>query len=433
MKRFLTVATLRAILGFASEDPLLARGASPRELYGPNPWERTTGIWGQDKKSLIDHGIGINSSFTADMLGNPVGGHAQGFAYAGSLGLGLNIDFGKACGLTGFEFYSSVVWRTGTNLSQRKIKNQFTVAEVYGSQTVKLNELYIRQTLFDKSLLFKLGRLNAGNDFLTSPLYAHFVNNAFDGNPVSVFYNVPFTAYPNATWGAYVQYMPSSWLLMKFACYNANSYINQNKFHGVNFTFNSTNGVIWITEWCLLVNQRADSNGLPGNYKVGFFYQTGDARKFLGGKEKGDPCLYFLLDQTIYRPKKGEKNTGLTPFTAVILMPNNRNTMPFFLLGGFVFRGVIPSRPDDGPSLGFAYGKYSTDLSQLQRISKRMGLIGPHGSQPQNFEALIELCYWIQATSWLSFVPDLQYIIHPSGRNIPNAWVVGVQINIDLL
>lgn len=433
MRIILSTLLFFSIAWLPGEQELIARGANPRELFGPSPWNRTTGIWGSANKKLSDYGIGIASSFVTDMLGNPVGGKARGFAYAGSLGLSVNIDFTKTCGLKGFEFFASTVWRTGTNLSQRKIDNQFNVAQVYGSQTVKLNELYLRQTIADAGIQFKLGRLNAGNDFLSSAYYAHFVNNAFDGNPVSIFYNIPFTAYPNATWGAYLQYKPFKRLLTKFGCFNANAYINENKFHGVNFTFNSTNGVVWITEWCGLVNQEAGDTGLPGNYKLGVYYLTGTKQKFLGGKQQGDPGIYLLFDQTIYRSEKGKKDTGLTPFAALLLMPKNRNLFPFFLLGGFVFRGIIPSRPDDGPALGVAYGKYSQDLADAERLAGRKGLFHTLGTRPQNFEAIVELSYWIQCTSWMSLVPDIQYVIHPKGLNIRNAWVFGAQIGIDLM
>ncbi len=150
------------------------------------------------------------------MLGNPAGGEARGFAYAGSYGLSVNIDLTPA-GWKGFDLFSSAVWRTGTNLSQRKIGNQFPVAQVFGSQTVKLNELYFCQTILNGNLVFKGGRLDAGNDFLASPLYGMFVNNAFDGNPISIFFNVPFTAYPNSTWGSYLFFKPFKRISAKFA------------------------------------------------------------------------------------------------------------------------------------------------------------------------------------------------------------------------
>lgn len=356
-----------------------------------------TGDWGTARNTLANAGITVETSFTTDMVGNPIGGQARGFAYAGSYGSSVNINCDKI-GLTGFEIFSSAVWRTGTSLSQRKIGNQFPVQQVFGSQTVKLNELYLMQTLFNGNLALKAGRLDPCNDFLASPLYGQFVNNGFDGNPISIFFNFPITAYPNPIWGAYLFFKPFKRLSAKFAVYNSNTTIQKNKYHGINFTFKSTNGQIYITEWCALVNQEPGDHGLPGNYKAGYFYLTGK------GDQPGKSCYYLLFDQMVYQ--------GLTPFIALVYAPNDQNLLPFFLDTGFCFKGILPNRPDDTASFGYIYGQYQHN---------------------NHFESVIELNYWIQWSPWLSIVPDFQYIIHPKGHaSIPNAVVFGVQIGVIL-
>lgn len=374
------------------------------------------------KRKLAGIGITSLAGFTTDMMANPVGGRAHGFAYAGSYGLSVNIDFTKA-GLTGFEIFSSAVWRTGTNLSQRKIGNQFPVQQVFGSQTVKLNELYLVQTLWDENFMLKAGRLDAGNDFLTSPLYWLFVNNGFNGNPISIFFNVPFSAYPNATWGSFLMFKPYKRLVAKFGVYNANRNIQRNKYHGVNFTFKSTNGVVWISEWCVLVNQEKEDHGMPGNYKIGGFYLTGSEPKFTGGQQSGDPCLYLLFDQMIYRRVREKWEQSLTPFISLILAPENRNLFPLFFNCGLVFKGPFRQRPNDCLNFGYIYGKYSPDQAKVQ--SRR-------GLTPQNFESIFEINYWIQFNPWFYIAPDFQYVLHPKGLHIPNAYCIGAQIGINI-
>lgn len=390
-----------------------AQKTRPAWWNGPSLFgDRTT------LERLANNGITTFSTFTTDMMANPIGGKAQGFAYAGSYGLSVNIDFTKA-GAKGLDLFTSAVWRTGTSLSQRKIDNQFPVQQVFGSQTVKLNELYLMQTLLDANLAFKLGRLDAGNDFLASPLYWKYVNNGFNGNPISIFFNVPFTAYPNATWGAYLMFKPYKRLSAKFAVYNANSQIQEDQYHGVNFTFKSTNGVIWITEWCALINQVPGDHGMPGNYKVGAFYLTGSEPKFAGGQQSGDPCYYLLFDQMIYR--RGTRQ--LTPFISLILAPADRNLFPIFFNCGLVLQGPFSSRPNDTINMGYVYGKYSWDQAAVQSAS---------GREPQNFETVYEINYWIQFNPWFYIAPDLQYIVHPKGVDTPNAFCIGAQIGINI-
>ncbi len=393
------------------------------EVPQPNWWDDKymTGNWNGARKTLANAGITIDGAYVADVLGNPIGGKARGFAYAGSFGVSTNINFTKA-GLTGLNLFASICWRTGTNLSSRKIDNQFPVAQVFGSETVRLSELYLMETLFEKRFTLKAGRLNAGNDFLSSPLYWQYVNNAFDGNPIAIFFNIPFTAYPNGTWGALMEVLPFKRLSAKFAIYNANSKIQQNKYHGVNFTFANTNGVVWITEWCALVNQEKGDHGMPGNYKAGFFYLTGNENKFSGGEQKGDPGGYLLFDQMIYRKGGAGSDQGLTPFISLFFQPKNRNLFPFFVDAGLVYKGIFEGRPKDSAAFGVAYGKYSSDLAHRQRRTHQ---------EPQNQETVLELNYWAQLNKWFYITPDIQYIIHPKGTNTPNAFVIGFQIGLD--
>lgn len=384
-------------------------------------WNRRymTGDWGGLRHKMADVGITIGSSYVTDLLANVAGGKARGFAYTGSYGLSFNSRFGDS----GLEFFTSACWRTGTNLSQRKIDNQFPVSQIFGSETVRLVDLYLIQYLFEKRLIIKAGRISGGDDFLCSPLYWQFVNNAFDGNPIAIFFNIPFTAYPAGTWGAMVEGKPWNWLSAKFAVYNANSEIQQNKYHGVNFKFSSTEGVVWISEWCVLVNQGPHSHGMPGNYKVGGFYLTGTKEKFLGGKEKGDPGLYFLFDQMVFRHGGHESRRGLTPFVSLFFQPKDRNQFPFFVNGGLVYRGPFAARPHDTASFGVAYGRYSTDLAKSQSLRHEL---------PQHGETVLELNYWVQVNQWFYVMPDFQYIIHPKGtEKYNNAWVVGAQIGLD--
>lgn len=397
-------------------------------------WEHPylTGGWNGGRSKLARDGVTVGLSYVTDMAANVSGGKAKGFAYAGSFGLDINVDIGQYTRLKGLSFYTSATWRTGTSLSADKIGNQFPVQQVYGGQNIRLNEFYLKQVFWDEALLFKGGRLNGGNDFLQSDLYYKFISNGFDGNPISVFFNGPFTAYPNATWGALVQFRLFRRILAKVAAYVAQDDVAGNHYHGFNWSFNGSDGTLLISEWSYQVNQLKGETGLPGNYRVGSFYYTDSkGEKYLGGHYHGNWGYYFLIDQMLF--KYGREERGLTPFAAVLFAPKDRNLLPFFIASGLVYKGLFPSRSKDYTNLGYIYGKYSTDLRTAQHIAKQTRMISPNGNLPQNFEALIELNHWFQVNPWLTIVPDFQYIMHPSGlKSIPNAWVIGAQISITL-
>lgn len=417
-------------------EELIKQYQSPDQ--GLSWWDRSrlSGDWNGGRANLARDGVTVDMSYVADMLGNPIGGAAKGFAYAGSFGLDINVDIGRYTALKGLSFFISGVWRTGTNLSADKIGNQFPVAQVYGGENIRLNELYLKQTLLSDALIFQAGRLDVGNYFLQSELYYMFVNNGFDGNPISVFFNGPFTAYPNATWGFLTEFRPYKRILAKVAAFVAQDDVADNKYHGLNWSFNGSDGALLITEWSYQVNQLKDDTGYPCNYRVGYFYYTDSkGEKYLEGHYHGNYGYYFLIDQMIYRQGCPKSDRGLTPFVAFVCAPKDRNPFPFFVSSGLVYKGLFPNRPKDYTNLGFLYGKYSTDMRQAQRIAQRTHLmpVPSFGNKPQNFEAVVELNHWFQINPWFTIVPDIQYIINPSGLGtIQNAVVIGAQISITL-
>ncbi len=373
--------------------------------------ERTTltGNWYGARQKAKDAGIDIASYYANEMLGNPVGGAAHGFANAGSFGLNISMDLDRIFGWKDALFFSSYVVRHGNNLSQEKIGNQFNVAQLYGTETYVVCELSLQKAFLDGKLLGRVGRLAGGNDFFASPLYQMYVNNAFCGNPTAIFANTLFSAYPIATWGAYVHVKPHPTLLMKFACYNNNENIFKDKYHGCYFPFKSTQGLMLISEWAYL----ASLWGLPGNYRLGGYYVTGRVPKLLGGSSIGNYGYYLLVDQMIYRGGVRE----ITPFAALLFAePSDKNQFPFFFTSGIVCKGPFPGRPDDNMVFGVAYGSYSSDVQPRETA-----------------ETVVELNYWAWINQWVALTPDFQYIINPKGLGtIPNAFVFGLQVLINL-
>lgn len=420
---FISFAISNPLLGFEKE--IGSCCASHGEIHQP-PLE--------SPQSLSQKGVDLACSYYLELAANPIGGKAHGFGNAGSLGFSMGLDLDRLARLHGFYFFTSVCFRSGVNLSARKIDNQFQVTQLYGGETIRLNELYLKETLAEGRFNLKAGRLNPGNDFLSSPFYCEYVNLAFCGNPIAMLFNTPFLEYPFATWGAYLGVKPHSDFLMKIAAYNGNLDTKENKYHGCNFTFESPQGVMWMSEWVYLLNQRSTSEGYRGNYKVGGYYISGDTALFKGGFASENFGGYFLCDQMLYRKYGPKTPQGLTYFGAFLFAPPNRNQFPFYLSSGLIYRGLIQARDDDYLSFGVAYGAYSKDLRFVQRQAQRTGIAGPYGSQPQNFETILELNYWYRLNSHLSITPDLQYVINPKGYGTEqNAFVVALQISLDLL
>jgi porin len=383
-------------------------------------WNTATGNWGRARQWLVNAGVTPQASYATDLLANPVGGAMQGFAYAGNLEGSLGFDLEKLLGLTGSSFFIGASWASGRDLSALKIANLFTVSQVFEGQSVRLTQMYFEQDLLEKRLNLAIGRLSTGNDFATSDLFGNYVNAAVNGNPFSLSLNAPsFSSDPVASWGFRAIAKPADEVQLAAGVYNADPKIGDDDQNGVDFVLNPPDGVLAIAEAAYHYNQQKGNTGLPGNIKVGGYY---DSSKFesvsaAGGERTGNYGLYALLDQMVYREGGAGSEEGLTPWATLTLAPIQRvNTLPLFAAGGLVYQGLLPDRDDDITNLGVYYGRFSDDVPD-------------HSS-----ETVLEVNHRFQLAPWLHVTPDFQYVFRPNGSDDePDAAVLGVEIGIDAL
>jgi porin len=376
-----------------------------------------TGNWGGYRDKLKNKGVDIFGYYDATFLGNPIGGEKKGIAYAGLLNIYLYLDFEKLLDIKGLRFRVSGSWASGRSLTEDYIGNFFQVSSIFNGREVRLYQLYLEQSLFDDMINVALGRLGTGDEFMTSPIFYNFVSLAFDQNPASILFNIPsFTVDPTSTWGARVKVRPFKEFYAMFGAYDSNPDVGKVGFGEFEPTFNGE--AFLIGELGVAINTDEDSKGLPGNYKIGGYYDTSNFTILSepDDKRRGSYGFYFVMDQMIYREGGPGSDQGLTPFATFTLAPSEDiNTFPFFFSTGFVYEGLFRSRDTDTTSFGFSYGKVSKDLIE------------------QDFEILMELTHIFNIMPWLSVQPDIQYVIHPGGSSeIPNALVLGLGLTINL-
>lgn len=390
--------------------------------------------WGD---AMRTNGVHLVGDFTTDLLGNPVGGLSQGFAPATSLGLQLQVDLERMLPLPNTEFVTSMVWRTGENLSAEHVGNFFTVAQLYGGENLRLYEFLLRQYLFERQLELHLGRQGAFDQFLAFPIFCNYVNNGTCGSPKGTYYSIPAlgqTVYPTASWGAFAKWQGTDqpWYIQAGG-YLLDSENGDNDTHGLNWTFDTDLGAAAFIQVGYSIHQKPTDTGLPGIYAVGGLYSEAEQAVFNDpGAERSNGGGYVVLQQMIYRPDSSEENLrrfrnlwgwggqrGLTAFTVVMATPDDEvSQFPFFINGGLVYQGIIPGRSDDFLAVGYNWGGLSDPWQQQQRDQ---GLPAPAR------EVVLELTYRYAVTPFLYVQPDLQWVMNSS---IPDALVVGAQLSV---
>ena len=402
--------------------------ATPFQLVLPR--EHLLGDWLGTRTWLEDHGITPTLTFVTDSLGNPTGGTEQGFTTANNVGLDLNFDLEKLCGFEGASLLVSMSYRFGGSLSANYIHNVFTVQQVFGGETFHLINVTYLQKLFDDRVELRLGRIATGDDFLVSPYNYVFVQNGFDGNPVSIFFNSPgMTAYPNDTWGALVKVRPTARTYLMGGVYNGDPSIRSNDHNGADFSMDGP--VFAIGEVAYQPNSLPGDRGLLGNYKAGFWYDNSLYTDFNTAEvNRGNWGFYTLFDQVLVRFGEPASHRGFGVAGSFLTSPDQSiSQMPYFFTAALVTRGIVPSRPRDIIGLGVVYGHFSNDLQDSERRAQQLDpTVGV-----QSHETVLEVTYRLALLKSALYVqPDLQYVFRPGGTGrISDALVLGAQVAVN--
>jgi porin len=107
-------------------------------------------------------------------------------------------------------------------------------------------------------------------------------------------------------------------------------------------------------------------------------------------------------------------------FSTINFAPPANNALPFYVLTGLVYKGLIPGRDTDQTGIAFAYGSYSFDAAQRDES---------RGTTPRTYQAVLEFDYRFQLNRWSYVQPTLQYIVRPGGRGlVENDTILGLQL-----
>jgi porin len=395
------------------------------------------GDWLGTRPPLADAGIKPQALFITDPFVNATGGRRRGVSEYDLLALDLLLDTEKLLGWAGGEFHVGFANGSGTSLAQKYVGNTFPVqlADV-ASADPRLTYLSYTQSLFDDRLSVRFGRLTVnsvyGEEFAGSQYFKAFTSVAFDLVPLGIFFNAPGAfGYPLTTWGARVKYEPAESFYAMAGCYNGDPGVKEGDRHGVDFTIRGP--VFVIGEVGYRRNYGPDAPGLPGNLKLGAYFNGGAAEVF-GTGLAGQPGetvqarygFYLLGDQALVRWGDPAEKRHLGVFGAFACAPDRRvNPVPYFFDAGLVAYGLLPSRPRDFAGFGVAYGSNSGDLRRAEEVQ---ALTAP-AAGVQSWEMTLEWNYGCTVRPGLLVQPSLQCLVNPGGnKSVPNALAVGTNI-----
>jgi porin len=462
------LASMSGSAAYAAASPDATPEAPEADLnIQAKPAGQWTGVWTREtllgdigglRPWLGKYGVTFGLTETSEYLANLRGGLARGGDYDGLTTATVQVDTQKAFGLPGGLFNVSALQIHGQNLSENKLGTLNTASGIEAQATTRLWELWYQQSFLDKKLDIKIGQQSIDQEFMTSQYSALFVNTMF-GWPGVPSYDMPSggPAYPLAGLGVRVrgQITPS---LTGLAGVFAGDPLGNNPDNISGTNFNLHNGALFIGELQYAINQPAEGemvgvsqSGLPGTYKIGFWYNSGsfDDQRFdntgvplanttlstgVPQSHRGDYSIYAVADQMVWRPDPDEPRS-LGVFMRVMGAPGDRNLISGSANLGLVLKAPFAGRDDDSAGIAVTWIKVGSHARDFDRDS----LAFTGGPYPiRNSETVLEATYQYQVTPWWQLQADAQYTFNAgAGQNpndpsqaLRNTFVIGVRTNI---
>lgn len=399
-----------------------------------------TGNWGGLRDKLHDDGADFYAQYTNDALGNPYGGNfGRGVIDSGLLETRLSLDFEKMTGgaWKGLTFRASGYWTHGTSLTQQDVGDISSISSIGAYNTVRLEDLWVQQNLFDDKVSLEIGQIAADSEFLISPTGLLFLNGTFGALPLMTYDFAPFNPpiYPLTTTGARLKFQPIDSFYFMTAVYNGNAGTQSGNNNGLRFGFSASTGIISFSEFGYLLNQGKDDKGMPGTYKLGGWVDTANFSTFQSQANFTNGTgplqsagvgygIYGIIDQTVWRtdPAAAGDPQSLNVFFRAARAPSSQSLIDFDLDGGLSFTGLIPGRKDDVAGLALSRSAVSHNFSDFSQAT---------GGPAFKYESVIEGTYSMNIAPWWQVQPDVQYVFSAGAQaNSPDALVVGVRSTI---
>lgn len=175
---------------------------------------------------------------------------------------------------------------------------------------------------------------------------------------------------------------------------------------------------------------RAAPLGCQGKYAIGVWGHTTDLNDQSQTDSMGNPIkregtygIYALAEQIVFREIQ-DREQNLTLFGRIGFADPRVHRFSQYYGGGFVYRGLFPSREDD--EFGFGVGAVLNG-NHFKRTQKN------RGNTVDDSEISLEMTYSFNILPEMIVQPDLQYIMNPdTDPKVKNALVIGARIVLNL-
>jgi len=398
-------------------------------------------------RSLADHGVYLNARNLSEELGNVTGGVTRGGLFEGYTALGFDLDMNRIAGIPGGAVHFLAADLQGQSFAAYSGSSYLNNRIFAGSgPAFRLNELSYEQSLFDRRVNLRLGRVPAYTQFDGSELYCTFITSLCR-TPAAYTFDRGYPPYLTASWAAVAQIRLSGPFYANIGVYEDEPILSTTSHHdfpGRDWGLNYATGATIPAQLGYRTTIKEDP--YPRAFSVGGFYDTGRYadpllntngrnRIQFGGMPRmdtGSSLFYVQAQQMVYRPDSSDR--GLTLFGGANWATSGEPNVERMVFAGAYDKGLFPSRPND--TLGVSVSLLNVNPRITERVNSTLAKSG--GGQASRAEIGFEVNYGVAIAPGLTVKPFMQYISHPdqaiasrpTGNNT-HAMFVGALFELD--
>jgi porin len=385
-------------------------------------------------RALADHGIYLVARDLSEGLSNVSGGRKQGGSFEGYI-TGGSIHFL----LDDLQGQSFAGYSGSAYLNNRVFAGS--------GPAFRLNEFSYEQSLFDKQVDLRLGRVPAYTQFDGSELYCTFITSLCR-TPAAYTFNRGYPPYVASSWAAVAQIRIAGPFYTNIGVYENEpiaATTNHGGFPGPDWGLNYAAGATIPVQFGYRTTLENDR--YPRAFSVGGFYDTGRYadpllnvngrnRTLFGGASQMDDGLsefYVQAQQMVYRPDESDR--GLTVFGGANWATSGQPNVERMFFGGAYYKGLFAQRSND--TTGVAVSLVNVNPRIAERIDSVLSqTTGGHASRS---EISYQVNYGVAIAPGMSIKPFFEFISHPdqattsgpSGNNT-HAIFVGALFEVDV-
>ncbi len=382
-----------------------------------------TGDWGGERTKLENQGVTFGFNHIGDFLADVSGDQAHHATWFGRFRASLDLDLRKLADWDG-EIFVTGIYQYGRNLSADYLHVNTLTSSIAGTESVRIDEAWYQQGLWDSRLKIKAGQVAIVNEFGATDFGDILFNDELGYAPNPIFQtSQPFS--PAGKPAVEVKLdlrdaMPG--LYTKAAAYTAYTNAYRPDDDGLHYGDDFQHGVGYAAELGY-VEQGAK---YAGTYKVGA--NINDLAHYTnpetGVRERGNYTVYALAEKSVYHPldAAGKLDTakGLDLMTEFTYAPGDANNLSYELGAGLRYTGPFASRPKDKIGAGFIWSQAGREAADAYAATNGLGHL--------QGEETLELDYQYHLADWFLIQPDMQYIVDPQGdTNRDNILVLGLR------